>query len=89
MTRTSVPHLTRSRKEAQVVGNAGHAAPGGVPSAAALTQGNDTRADDPQGDQDWQHQPNTAQRANAATYKIAGSHTLFAGDHQGVAAQTQ
>ena len=51
-------------------------------------QGVDTRADYvPQGDIDYADAPSGAQRANAATYRIAGYTVLFQGANQGPAAR--
>ena len=53
-----------------------------------VAQGVDTRADYvPQGDFDYADAPTGAQRANAATYRIAGYTMLFQGANQGPAAQ--
>ena len=48
----------------------------------AVAQGNDTRADYPQGNSNWQTKPTAAQHTNAARYKIAGFTTLFMGANQ-------
>lgn len=43
----------------------------------AVKQGNDTRVDYTQGDNNWKTMPTTAERANAARFKIKGYTTLF------------
>lgn len=53
---------------------------GSYPTTAlgiALSQGNDTHADYYQGDLDQNTLPTTAERANAAHFKIAGWHTVY------------
>ena len=45
----------------------------------AVKQGNDTRADYTQGNSNWKTRPTTAERTNAARFKIKGYTTLFTG----------
>jgi len=54
----------------------------------AISQGVDTRAHYTQGDFNWQTPPTTAERTNAAKYKVASTKTLFA-NYNGVGSAAQ
>jgi hypothetical protein len=58
---------------------------GSEPAAAlrlAVAQGNDTRADYPQGDTNWKTLPTSAQHTNAGRFRIKGFTVLFAASNQ-------